>query len=188
MIYNRTKWLILTLSLLLTPLFAHEADISYDKIELGGIMGWGSPLGVGVEGGFYFNPHTVVTGGLGFSFSGFKAGAGVKYVLSPDKMFTSFGGMYLSSSSGLSNLNVTVNLDSAVYRIDPASLFTLRTGLRFQVGFIRVYGHLGYGFALHGGKSHYQSGSLSADVSDFARFMEPGGLEISVGAGLRIPG
>ncbi|MBC8374870.1 MAG: hypothetical protein H8E26_02425 [FCB group bacterium] len=188
MTYSRTTWLILSLSLVLTPLFAHETDVNYDKIELGGIMGWGSPLGVGIEGGYYFNPHSVATAGLGFGFSGFKAGAGVKYLLNPDKMFTPFGGIYLSSSSGLSNLNVTVNMDSAVYRIDPASLLSLRTGLRFQVGFIRVYGHLGYGIALNGGKSHYESGSLSEDVSDFARFMEPGGIEISIGAGLRIPG
>lgn len=178
----------ISLCLSLTTLFAHEANINSDNIEIGGVFGWGSPLGLGLEGGFYTNPHTVITAGMGFSFSGFNTGAGVKYFLSPEKMFTPFGGVYLSRSSGLSNLNVSVNLDAAIYSIDPASLFTVRTGLRFQMGFVRLYGHLGYGFAIAGGKSHYQSGSLSRDVSRFARVMEPGGLEISIGAGLRLPG
>ncbi len=181
-----TKLRNFILILLLIPVYAYDADVK-DKLEFGGILGWGSPLGFGVEGGIFNTPHTAITGGLGFSMSGLKLGIGAKYLLSPEKMITPLAGVYLSRSSGLSNLNVSVNQDAAVYRIDPALLLTLRSGLRFQSGFITLSGHVGYGFVLSGGGSEYLSGSDSEDVSRFAGFMEPGGIEISVGAGLRLP-
>ena len=179
---------LLIIVIIAVPISAIEVDpqIENKAVEIGGGFGWGAPYGFGIEGSFYIIPHANITGGIGISMSGVKIGVGTKYFFKPFERLSPFIGANLSYSGGMSNLNVSINQDTAVYGIDPANFVSLRTGFRYDTGSIYIYGNLGYGIPISGGKSHYQSGSTLESISDLAEIIEPGGLEISISIGIRL--
>jgi len=175
---------------LIEPISANSVNskLESSKIELGAGIGWGAPYGTGIEGSYYLSSSTSLTSGIGLSIIGLNSGVGMKYFINPLEMFSPFVGANLTHSGVFgSNHTVSVNQDTAYYTFNPANIFTLRTGLRFQMGYVRFYGNVGYGFTLNGGASQYHSGSTHDSIASFVNTIEPGGLEVSFGASLRFP-
>jgi hypothetical protein len=151
------------------------------KSELGLALGWGAPAGNAVEYAYYLTPSHNVGGGIGFSLAGAKYAVGYRHYFMPDKGATPFLGLFLSGASGLSPVTVTINSDSAEYKIHSGIAIAPRAGFRFRTRLISWYVNTGYHFVLSGGGSEYVSGSTKESLKDFADIVALGGLELGGG-------
>ena len=171
------KPMLFTLAALM--LFSNSMCEGFKRSELGLVTGWGSPSGSGVEYAFYPIEPWSVSAGAGFSFSGTRFSLGSKYFFMAEEFASPFAGLSLTSSGGLSSLNVNVNDDKAVYSINSATFLTPRAGWRFKARNINWYVNAGYGIVLSGGGVQYESGSPASNVRDFAKIFSAGGFELS---------
>jgi hypothetical protein len=149
------------------------------KSELGFALGWGSPVGAGVEYAYDITPAHNLGAGAGFSMSGARYALGYRYFFKPEKGATPYLGLALTGASGLSSVTVNVNKDSADYKIKSGVALAPRAGFRFRTRIIDWYVNTGYHIVLAGGGSEYVSGSTKRSLKDFADVVALGGLEVS---------
>ncbi len=167
------------LLLLLPVAIAAEPPTSEKKSHLGFALGWGSPVGAGVEYAYDVTPTHNVGGGLGFSLSGARYAIGYRYHFLPERGATPYAGLALTGASGLSSVNVNVNKDSAEYKMNPGLAVAPRAGFRFRTRIIDWYVNAGYHVVVAGGGAEYVSGSTKQSIKDFAEVVALGGVEIS---------
>lgn len=165
--------------LLLVLVGLAQSQTTEKKSELGLALGWGSPVGAGVEYAYDITPSHNLGAGVGFSLSGLRYDLGYRYFFMPGKGATPYAGLALTGASGLSPVTVNVNSDSAKYRIKPGLALAPRAGFRFRTRVIDWYVNTGYHIVVAGGGSEYISGSTSHGVKTFADVIALGGLEIS---------
>lgn len=142
-------------------------------------VGWGAPVGCGLEYEKYVKPTLNLNMGAGLTITGFKVSVGTKYLMAADKDVSPYIGLNFSSSTGINRLNVSVNTDTAKYKINAAKILTPRAGLKLKRGFANFYFNIGYGIVMDGGGNKYKSGSLDSNVSEMADLLSAGGAEIS---------
>ena len=154
---------------------------SYDN-EISANVGWGHPFGMSVQYSRYVEETNMI--GIGFGLSG----AGGKFGISYEHLFSNEGwgaiiGVATSYAMGANNINISVNADTAVYKINSGSSITPRFGIRYRGDRCNVQGNLGYSILLTGGGVEYVSGSEESNVKKFADLIGIGGIEISISIG-----
>lgn len=160
----------------------------YHTSSLGLDLGWGGPYGaLGFSYARLINPNTDVNVGVGLGL-GAKIGGGVRYFLHPDRLCTSYFGLSVSRTTRFSEMNLsfdegTPTEEKVGYSIEPTTVLHLRSGLRWQPGRFGLLGTLGYGARLTGDpvKYYYMSQPPSQRMRTLMYFLNPGGIEISLG-------
>ncbi len=160
----------------------YDSNISNKNLELSSNFGWGSTYGTGLSGSLYLTKNFAATAGTGFSLAGLKIGFGTKYIVSPDSRISPLLEASFAHVTGSSNTTISNKEYSATYEYDSAEVLHLRTGLKIKASNFNLYGNIGYGILLNGGNSHYKSGNPDENIMDVSEILEPGGVEISVGA------
>lgn len=167
------------LMLAATVLISNSMAEEFKRSELGFTLGWGAPVGEGVEYAYYLAEPLNLNAGVGFTMSGGKFSIGSKYFFMSQNSASPFIGLNMTKSTGLSSVKVTVNNDSAKYSIEKAVFMTPRVGWRFKTRTVNFYVNTGYGIILSGGGTKFVSGSTASSVKDFADVISAGGFEIS---------
>ncbi|HSQ41497.1 MAG TPA: hypothetical protein VLM37_04370, partial [Fibrobacteraceae bacterium] len=158
--------------------FASIAAFASEAVsELGFNVGWGNPMGESVEYAQEVAPGHRFGAGAGISAAGIKAGIDYAYLFVSAKRVSPYVGGAVSIASGLSDLQVNVNSDTANYDLKGGLVIAPRAGLRIAIRRIHFYLNFGYGFTLAGGGAEYQDGSTSSSVRKFAKALGIGGVE-----------
>jgi hypothetical protein len=186
---NTMKKLLIIMACISFPLFAQttieEPELSY--VEIGGVTGWNSPFGTGIQLGYLPSQNIVINAGGGISMAGFKYGIGFKYLLKPNEKISPFLGVTYYHTGGIDSLQVTSDSDSdsgsdsTYYDITAGHTAQIRGGIRIALNMFDVYCTGGYGVALSGGKSRHVSGVESSKSKTISGLFEPNGIEFSVG-------
>jgi hypothetical protein len=159
-----------------------DSNMSNKTLELSGNLGWGCTYGTGLSGSLYLTKHFAVSAGAGLSLAGIKIGFGTKYIVRPNSRISPFIEASFAHVTGSSNTTINNEEYNATFEYDSAEILHLRTGLKLKTGSINLYGNIGYGILLNGGNSHYKSGNPNDIIIDLSQILEPGGVEVSVGA------
>jgi hypothetical protein len=165
------------LTFLAISTFASESKS--EENEFGANLGWGNPFGISLQYIRNIETDQKIGMGIGLSAAGIKSGVDYKFLLGDGPKMYPYAGIALSYALGLSEMNVSVNTDSAKYQIKGGLAVTPRTGFCYKAGFANWYVNLGYGFPITGGGAQYISGSRAKNVEDFSKALEIGGFEIS---------
>lgn len=147
--------------------------------EFGANLGWGNPFGTSIEYTRQITKSDLVGAGVGFSMGGAKYGLEYKRLFNTDSKFNPYIGVAGSVASGLSEITVRVNADSALYKVEGGSAIGPRGGFRYQAGWANLYLNVGYGVKVSGGGVEYLDGSRKESIKDFAKLMSVGGVEVS---------
>ncbi len=147
--------------------------------EIGGHLGWGNPFGIGIHYARNIESNHQIGLGVGFSGSGGRYAADYKYLFNEEKDFNPYMGFAFSHATGVSEMRVNVNADTALYDVNGGNVIQPRAGFRYCAGPIGLYLNVGYGIVLNGGGVEYVEGSESESIKDFAEIIGLGGIEIS---------
>ncbi|MCB9497051.1 MAG: hypothetical protein H6686_09235 [Fibrobacteria bacterium] len=147
--------------------------------ELGFNLGWGNPFGASIQYTRALTPEHAMGAAIGLSLAGQRFGLDYKRFYKTDSKMNPYLGLAVSYAEGLSNVTVSVNSDSAKYKIKEGVQITPRAGIRYRAGFVHLYLNGGYGIPVAGGGVAYQSGSKESNIKKMAEVIQLGGLEIS---------
>lgn len=147
--------------------------------EIGGNLGWGNPSGFGIYYARNIESNHQIGLGAGFSGSGGRLALDYKYLFAEDEDFNPYMGFAFSHATGVSEMRVNVNADTALYDVNGGNAFQPRAGFRYCTGSLGLYLNVGYGIVLNGGGVEYLEGSERESVKDFAEMVGLGGFEIS---------
>jgi hypothetical protein len=169
--------------------------ISYPRTSVGFTGGWGAPYGWGVDISQMIMPSLDVNAGMGLGV-GWKIGVGARYYFTPQKRVSPFAGVNISRTSGINDMELTVETGSGYsatrelvrFSIAPSMVIHARGGVRCQFRKIGLIGALGYGIHPGSDPLTYTSGYEPAAQStrDVMNAITPGGFELSAGITLRI--
>lgn len=175
---NSMKKILIIWVLLMGVSFAEKMDTTYN--EVGANIGWGNPLGASLEYNRKLTQADLIGGGVGISMAGFRYGVGYKHLFLSDAKISPYVGIAAAKSSGIPEITVRVNSDSALYKVESGVSTTPRLGARFQNGDLAIYLNLGYGILLSGGKIKFLEGERKDSLDDFASLMGAAGVEVSL--------
>lgn len=162
-------------------------------------LGWDAPYGFGLELSHFVSRRTELNAGVGLSFSGTKAGAGLRYYLSPEKRVSSYFGLNVVQSGGWQEITLREGggddwyegdgVEIGTLTVKPTTLVHLRYGLRWQPGRepgrVGLIGSVGYGLRVSGNPMRYRMNDgyepSSFDQLVYRTIYAPGGLELSLG-------
>lgn len=168
--------MITSIAILTTALFAQDDS---DKNEFGINLGWGSPFGASLQYSRAIKSDQTVGAAIGFSMSGARYGVDYKYLFNAASKFNPYIGLAGSYASGLPEVNVNVNSDTAKYEFKGGVQVNPRGGFRYQAGFANLYMNVGYGIPVVGGGVSYLSGSTKSSIKSAAEIFGMGGIEVS---------
>jgi hypothetical protein len=160
-------------------LFQTNSFSSETQNEFGVNFGWGAPFGFSVEYARYIEENQLLGTGLGFSLGGLKYGIEYKYFISAGESFAPYIGIAGSYATGLPEVTVSVNQDTALYKIPAGIAIGPRIGFKYAINSANMYFNVGYGIPLKEEKPEYIEGSTKESIHDFANLLQNGGLEVS---------
>lgn len=172
------KKIVIIWVLLVSVSFGEKVDTTYN--EIGANLGWGNPLGASFEYNRKLTQGDLIGGGFGISMAGFRYGVGYKHLFFSSAKISPYIGIAAAKSSGIPEITVKVNTDSALYKVESGVSTTPRVGARLQNGNLAVYLNLGYGIIVSGGKIKFLEGERKDSLDDFASLMGAAGVEISL--------
>lgn len=161
---------------LTTALFSQDITT---RNEFGASLGWGNPFGISVQYSRAIVSNQTVGAAAGFSMTGARYGLDYKYLFQAESKFSPYIGLAGAYASGLPEVTVNVNDDSAKYELNGGVQVHPRGGFRYQAGFANWYVNLGYGIPVVGGGVDYISGSTEKSVKSLAEMFGMGGFEVS---------
>lgn len=163
-------------AVLTSALFAQEISTPN---EFGVNLGWGNPFGASIQYSRALKINQTAGAAVGFSLSGARYGLDYKYLFNAESKFNPYIGLAGSYASGLSEVNVNVNADTAKYEFKGGVQINPRGGFRYQAGFANWYVNVGYGIPVTGGGVKYVSGSTKSSIKSAAEIFGMGGVEVS---------
>jgi hypothetical protein len=152
------------------------------QIKLGLMTGWETPFGTGFELSSLFIELIDINAGFGIGTSGAKVGIGTRIYPVRNKKFSPMVGTYFYHAFGINSINVSVQDETGVYKIEPGNAVLVDVGFRFRFAKGHyVFACLGYSIPVSGGEAVYKSGSNSGSVQSFADGLTLGGISVNVG-------
>lgn len=153
--------------------------------------GIGAPYGWGVDYGRVTAKNLELTAGLGYDWSGFKAGFGTRYYLWREHRVATFLGGNLTYAQGRPDFTVSATQgppESTRLRISPCVVARLRAGARWQLSRrLGLLSALGPGLVVGRDPVHFlDSTRLSPHLRQLICSRRPDSFELSVALSVRL--